>query len=451
MQLATGYLVWGGIGISALEMDRGGSLLARSLKSAQCREPAPFGSRDLHMHLIRRSVFRAASVRTQIRSISASSPSTPFIVSLRTASRPTPSAFRCYSDDAQAPASSDAEASAVERAVEAAHTSESTASSTSSGDDSSAPPTSTGGESVPGSSVADAAAGFGAASGTFEGGEGRPYEDRRGSGGYGGDRNPTRGGGYGDRGGRGGYGGYGDRGTGRGGDFGGRGNYGDRPQYGGDRGGRGGFGGSAASRGGSGGRPLERAAPSPSANLYVGNLLFDVTQKDVQKEFEAFGEIKAVHVATDARGLSKGFAYVEYATLEQAAAAIEAKHQSVFEGRRLVVNYMHKRDSSRGTVESPPSKTLFIGNLAFEMSDADLNKLFRDIRNVIDVRVAIDRRTGQPRGFAHADFVDIESATKGLAALAGKEVYGRTLRVDYSAGSREAREASPPTDGSGAY
>lgn len=71
------------------------------------------------------------------------------------------------------------------------------------------------------------------------------------------------------------------------------------------------------------------------------------------------------------------------------------------------------------------------------MSDADLNKLFRDIKNVIDVRVAIDRRSGQPRGFAHADFVDIESASLGKDALANKELYGRKLRVDFSAGARE--------------
>jgi nucleolin len=104
-----------------------------------------------------------------------------------------------------------------------------------------------------------------------------------------------------------------------------------------------------------------------------------------------------------------------------------------------------KRESHHS--ENPPSKTLFIGNLAFEMSDADLNKLFREIRNVIDVRVAIDRRTGQPRGFAHADFVDVESALKGKEALTGKEVYGRQLRIDFSAGNREARGdgGAPPS------
>ena len=61
--------------------------------------------------------------------------------------------------------------------------------------------------------------------------------------------------------------------------------------------------------------------------------------------------------------------------------------------------------------------------------------LFREIRNVLDVRVAIDRRSGQPRGFAHADFVDVASAQVAKELLEKKVVYGRALRVDYSAGN----------------
>jgi nucleolin len=111
----------------------------------------------------------------------------------------------------------------------------------------------------------------------------------------------------------------------------------------------------------------------------------------------------------------------------------------VFEGRNLVVQFHKPRNGTRSGVASvnpqagSPSKTLFIGNMSFEMSDKDLNDLFRDIRNVMDVRVAIDRRTGQPRGFAHADFVDVASATQAMDLLKEKVVYGRQLRVDYSA------------------
>lgn len=119
----------------------------------------------------------------------------------------------------------------------------------------------------------------------------------------------------------------------------------------------------------------------------------------------------------------------------------------MFEGRRLAVQYAAYETSATGGQSrpdrpnkpiNPPSKTLFIGNMSFEMTDRDLNNLFRGIRNVIDVRVAIDRRTGQPRGFAHADFIDVKSAMEALKVLEDKETYGRKLRIDYSYGPSNA-------------
>ncbi|KAM3150374.1 hypothetical protein ABEW05_009311 [Botrytis cinerea] len=183
-------------------------------------------------------------------------------------------------------------------------------------------------------------------------------------------------------------------------------------------------------------RNADRPSIEPNNGVYIGNLLFDINEEDLKKEFEHFGTITDVRVTRDARGLSKGFAYIDFADVQSATAAIEAKNQTIFEGRRLVVNYINQTPKIRD--QNPPSKCLFIGNLAFEMSDADLNSLFREVRNVIDVRVAIDRRTGQPRGFAHADFVDVDSAMKALEQLQGKEVFNRRLRVDYSLGERSA-------------
>jgi len=131
------------------------------------------------------------------------------------------------------------------------------------------------------------------------------------------------------------------------------------------------------------------------------------------------------------------FGYVEFENLDDATAAIEGLNQHLFRGRRMAVQYHKKRESNLTQPREPntPSKTLFIGNMSFEMSDKDLNDLFREVRNVVDVRVAIDRRTGQPRGFAHADFIDTDSATKAKELLQAKEVYGRRLRVDFSRSS----------------
>jgi RNA recognition motif-containing protein len=152
--------------------------------------------------------------------------------------------------------------------------------------------------------------------------------------------------------------------------------------------------------------------------------------------------------------MSSRFGYVDFETIDAATAAINAMHQQLYEGRRVVVQYATyttkdvekaRRSPYEGRQQNTPSKTLFIGNMSFEMTDRDLNNLFRGIRNVIDVRVAIDRRTGQPRGFAHADFIDVKSAMEAMKVLQGKETYGRKLRIDYSYGPSNApKNQAPP-------
>lgn len=200
----------------------------------------------------------------------------------------------------------------------------------------------------------------------------------------------------------------------------------------------------------------------PSATVYVGNLYFDVRSEDLKKEFERAGPIDEAKVIMDHRGLSKGFGYVRFQDIASATKAIELYNLQNFEGRRLSVQYSiyrgrptHGQGRSTDSYDSrtlterpqnPPTKTLFIGNMSFDMSDRDLNDLFRGVKDVIDVRVAIDRRTGQPRGFAHADFVDVKSATDAAEYLKGKVVCGRPLRIDFSTSSGRAVLPTPGPD-----
>jgi nucleolin len=127
-------------------------------------------------------------------------------------------------------------------------------------------------------------------------------------------------------------------------------------------------------------RPYENRAPAPASKiLYIGNLFFEVTAPQLEAEFAKYGEVTNSRVVTDDRGLSKGFAYVEFASQQQADAAREALDQKVFQGRRMAVQYHKRREASnnrrnlntRGPAQ--PSKTLFIGNMSYQMSDRDLN------------------------------------------------------------------------------
>jgi nucleolin len=124
--------------------------------------------------------------------------------------------------------------------------------------------------------------------------------------------------------------------------------------------------------------------------------------------------------------------------------AIGALDGYLYEGRRLVVSGL-KPKVTQERPPNPPSSTIYVGNMSYDMTDRELNGLFRPLRGIKDVRVAIDRRTGQPRGFAHADFSDVESAVKAKEKLNGHLVNGRPLKLDF-ARSFNPRHQEPSSD-----
>ncbi|MCJ7692668.1 MAG: RNA-binding protein, partial [Sedimentisphaerales bacterium] len=73
--------------------------------------------------------------------------------------------------------------------------------------------------------------------------------------------------------------------------------------------------------------------------IYVGNLVFDVSEDDLKEAFEPFGEITEVRLIMDKfSGKSKGFGFIEMPSKEEAEKAIEEMNGKEFKGRALNVN-----------------------------------------------------------------------------------------------------------------
>ncbi|KAI0894834.1 RNA-binding domain-containing protein [Annulohypoxylon nitens] len=180
--------------------------------------------------------------------------------------------------------------------------------------------------------------------------------------------------------------------------------------------------------------PAASDAPPRGNTVFISNMTFDATDIHVQEAFSKYGEITELRIARDGRGLSRGYAFVTFKEVESADRAIQEANNSFWHGRRIFVAYK-KNDvvgSHRKQTPMDPTDSLYIGNIPYETSDADLNKIFRELDNVTDVRVAVDRNTGWPRGFAHADFSDVESAKKAYEKLSALTIGDRLLRVDYA-------------------
>ena len=89
------------------------------------------------------------------------------------------------------------------------------------------------------------------------------------------------------------------------------------------------------------------------------------------------------------------------------------------------------------------SKKLYVGNLPFSATEADLRELFEAHGSIESINVITDRETGRPRGFAFVEMEDTESATKAMQALDGRDMGGRNLKVN------EANERPPRGGGGG--
>ena len=80
---------------------------------------------------------------------------------------------------------------------------------------------------------------------------------------------------------------------------------------------------------------------------------------------------------------------------------------------------------------------LYVGNLAFETTENDLQDLFEQHGKVLDVSLITDRMTGRSRGFAFVTMADADGQT-ALNGTNGKELHGRALSVN-EARPREER------------
>jgi RNA recognition motif-containing protein len=76
------------------------------------------------------------------------------------------------------------------------------------------------------------------------------------------------------------------------------------------------------------------------------------------------------------------------------------------------------------------SKKLYVGNIPFTTTEADLRRLFEPHGGVDSVSVVMDRETGRPRGFAFIEMSDESGAAAAVQVLDGRELGGRALRVN---------------------
>jgi RNA recognition motif-containing protein len=82
--------------------------------------------------------------------------------------------------------------------------------------------------------------------------------------------------------------------------------------------------------------------------------------------------------------------------------------------------------------------------LSYNVTEPELRDVFAEGgKNVVEVKVVMDRETGRPRGFAFVEMGSDDEASQAIQTLSGREIQGRAISVS------EARERAPRSGGGG--
>ena len=88
-------------------------------------------------------------------------------------------------------------------------------------------------------------------------------------------------------------------------------------------------------------------------------------------------------------------------------------------------------------------KKLYVGNMSYEATQADLEQMFGAHGTVESVQVIMDRATGRSKGFAFVEMSSDAEAQAAIGALDGQDSGGRALKVN------EAKPREPRSGGGG--
>ncbi len=97
------------------------------------------------------------------------------------------------------------------------------------------------------------------------------------------------------------------------------------------------------------------------------------------------------------------------------------------------------------------AKKLYVGNLAFSVTDDELQQAFASFGNVASARVVMDRMTGRSKGFGFVELEDDSLADEAVNKMNGQTIGGRPVRVSEAKPQEDRPRGGAGGGGGGGY
>jgi len=175
-----------------------------------------------------------------------------------------------------------------------------------------------------------------------------------------------------------------------------------------------------------------------------------VTETHLYDLFSDVGDVVSVKIPTRQEdGKPRGFAFVEMQNNDLAQKAIHQLNGVIFQNRDLVVDFQDEnRDKNvNGFGQAVKNSKLFVRNIHYSVTEPMLQVVFERVGLVHSVKIALDRETGDSKGFAFIEMGSTDAAQEAINTLNKSVLEGKEIMVNFQDPNRSKNKPSRPNSG----
>jgi RNA recognition motif-containing protein len=189
------------------------------------------------------------------------------------------------------------------------------------------------------------------------------------------------------------------------------------------------------------------SAAEPYCNdrtVYIEGLPFEATDEQIAAFFKDVGDVKSIRLPRwHDSGKLKGYGHVEFKKADSATKALDLDGGYLGERYLSIARPQVPRAVSNPIALVPSEKpagcrTVFVKNLPYETTEAEVTAHFRVFGHIKSVRLAMWNHTGKQKGIGYIDFKKEDSAETAVKKSGTIEMQGRKILVDYETGAPKA-------------
>jgi len=193
--------------------------------------------------------------------------------------------------------------------------------------------------------------------------------------------------------------------------------------------------------------PSEEDLELRSRQVFVGGIPFNKTAEEIEEAFiDDMLTVESIDCMTFAdTGRFRGIAIVTFASAQTAKEALRW-HDTEWDGMNLVVKPYEPKKAKKEVPKQEIGKiegqhVAFVANLDYSVTEDTLREAFASDSEIKEIRLGVDKNTGDFKGFAHIEFVSDGDLERAMKKDGTELIGGRRMKVTYATARRAAKPA----------